>query len=258
MSVVNAHKPWLRRAQTSGPRVGVPDPDADRRSVVRASTDALLVEPEVDAALQLQAQLRGRGLEIDVVHDAWFAVARAALRGAPLAIVSVRLPCEQLHGVVVAMVEELGIPVVLATDTTSAEAIGHAVMAGAQPLLDLPYDSTRVAGTIQVLRARATAPVLHVGRLELLRESLEARVDGASLELGPSEFEMLYLLAQRADRAVARSELTSGRHLGNGGGENATTALVLRIRKKLDSHGATGAVETVRGYGYRLRSAAFD
>src|SRR5690606_6140461 len=162
-----------------------------------------------------------------------------------LVIASVRLPREQLRALVVTMVEELGVAVVLATDTSDPATIGEAVMAGARPVLDLAYDSARVAAEVHAHDGRTPAAVLRVGRLGLLRESLGARIDAVSLDLGPSEFEVLYLLAERADRAVARAALTAGRRLGSTRGENATTALVQRVRRKLEMHGAVGAVETV-------------
>jgi DNA-binding response OmpR family regulator len=79
-----------------------------------------------------------------------------------------------------------------------------------------------------------------------------ATLDGALLDLSPTEFALLHLLLRSPGRAFSRAYLLDtvwGQSYV--GGDRSVDNAVLRLRKKL---GALGdEIDTVWGVGYRLR-----
>src|SRR5262249_11309485 len=111
----------------------------------------------------------------------------------------------------------------------------------------------------ELLRATLTADANASGGEALARGPLRldpaahlATLDGAPLDLSPTEFALLHLLLRSPGRAFSRAYLmeTVWQETAIGGDRSVDNA-VLRLRKKLGPLGE--AVETVWGVGYRLR-----
>jgi DNA-binding response OmpR family regulator len=108
--------------------------------------------------------------------------------------------------------------------------------------------------TLRADRADDGAPLTRDG-LRLDPQAHLAQLDGAPLDLSPTEFALLHLLLRGPGRAFSRAYLldTVWRESYIGGDRSVDNA-VLRLRKKLGPLG--DAIETVWGIGYRLRPAA--
>ncbi|HEV2405959.1 MAG TPA: response regulator transcription factor, partial [Ktedonobacterales bacterium] len=93
---------------------------------------------------------------------------------------------------------------------------------------------------------------LRRGALVLDPRAHAATLDGASIELSPTEFALLQLLLRSPGRAFSRAYLLDTVWQESYiGGDRSVDNVVLRLRKKL---GAVGEeIETVWGIGYRLR-----
>jgi DNA-binding response OmpR family regulator len=88
--------------------------------------------------------------------------------------------------------------------------------------------------------------------LEIDQDNKSATLDGRALELTPNEYSLLSYLVENRDRAVSRDELLNKVWGYNSDVETrASDDTVRRLRKKLD--GSTVAVETVWGFGFRLK-----
>lgn len=105
-----------------------------------------------------------------------------------------------------------------------------------------------------VLRRTHSAPAAELdhGPLKLHPGRREALVDGRTVNLTPTEFDILFKLANHKDRALPRRELLDR-------GDGTSTAVdrtvdvhVLSIRRKLGRY--EWLVQTVFGVGYRLGS----
>jgi two-component system phosphate regulon response regulator PhoB len=109
-----------------------------------------------------------------------------------------------------------------------------------------------------ILRRIAAAPtstgVIHVGRLRVDRTAHRVSVDGGEVELTATEYKLLLTLAERCGRVLARGHLLETVWDAAPDIQTRTVDMhVLRLRSKL---GAAGdLIETVRGFGYRLRPA---
>ncbi|RDW17147.1 DNA-binding response regulator [Oceanobacillus arenosus] len=102
----------------------------------------------------------------------------------------------------------------------------------------------------QITPARVAQDRLKVDHLLIYRNDRRIFWNGKEHEVTTKEFDMLLLLAENANRAFSRDELLV-KIWGNDyfGSDRAVDDLVKRIRKKLGDV----PIETVWGYGYRLR-----
>lgn len=104
--------------------------------------------------------------------------------------------------------------------------------------------------------APAPSPdVLAVGVLRIDRAGLTVDVDGQRVELTPTEYKLLVTLAERRGRVQARSHLLETVWEAAPDIQTRTVDMhVQRLRAKLGAAGEL--IETVRGFGYRMRAGA--
>jgi two-component system phosphate regulon response regulator PhoB len=99
----------------------------------------------------------------------------------------------------------------------------------------------------------AAADVLAVGPVRIDRAALTVEVDGQRVELTPTEYKLLVTLAERRGRVQARSHLLETVWEAAPDIQTRTVDMhVQRLRAKLGVAGEL--IETVRGFGYRLRA----
>jgi two-component system phosphate regulon response regulator PhoB len=93
---------------------------------------------------------------------------------------------------------------------------------------------------------------LQIGALQIDLGAHQVKVDGDPVELTPTEFKLLLTLAERRGRVQARTHLLETVWEAAPDIQTRTVDMhVQRLRAKL---GAAGdMIETVRGFGYRLR-----
>jgi hypothetical protein len=110
-------------------------------------------------------------------------------------------------------------------------------------------------GSVDGWLAGLIASELGLHTAGLLDESArELVVHGERVGLTRLEFEVMRYLAHRPGQAVSRMDLlVDVWGTDYDGGSNVVDAIVTSLRRKLGSH--AGALETVRGIGYRLRPA---
>ncbi len=97
-------------------------------------------------------------------------------------------------------------------------------------------------------------PVVRVGDFTVDPAGFDARLAGRRLELTPTEFRLLYALVRRPGWVLSRYQSVDAvRGADSLGSERAIDGQVLSLRRKLGRY--RDPVETVRGVGYRFRSA---
>jgi DNA-binding response OmpR family regulator len=128
--------------------------------------------------------------------------------------------------------------------------------AGADDYLPKPFEMEEVLARLRALIRRAAghgAPVLEAGGVRLDPRRMQVTLNGVPKHLSPQEYRLLSYLMLHAGRIVSQAELTE--HLYAQDFErdsNAVEVLVGRVRRKLGS----GLIETRRGYGYIIETAA--
>ena len=100
---------------------------------------------------------------------------------------------------------------------------------------------------------------LHFNNLLIDRQALLVSLDGVNIKISTSEFEVLWLLAQKAGQIVSRDSLVSQlRGFDYDGFDRSIDLKVSRLRKKLgDDSSEPARIKTVWGKGYLFAKDAW-
>jgi two-component system phosphate regulon response regulator PhoB len=130
---------------------------------------------------------------------------------------------------------------------------------GADDYLTKPFSAQElVLRVAAILRRVGASPdagdSLHAGPIQIDRSAHRVAVDGREVELTATEFKLLLTLAERRGRLQARKQLLETVWEFAPDVQTRTVDMhVQRLRAKLGSAGPL--IETVRGYGYRMKAA---
>ncbi|MFE6648284.1 winged helix-turn-helix domain-containing protein [Nocardioides sp. NPDC057772] len=219
----------------------------------------MLIEPDEDEAVRVEAELSVRGVRVVTFTTPWHALAHLGAEPAAVVVVSVRLGPLLLGEIVEAIRDETDHLVLIAYAPDDTETIGPAVAAGGRPLVVLPYDTGELIRVIGAVLPSLPPPTeVRIGRLSMVPEWQDARVDDTSLDLSPLEFRVLVELVRRDGRAATRDALVAAAwpEVPNEP-NNLLTAAIKRVRHKFELLGVHDTIETIRGVGYRINTRAF-
>ena len=220
----------------------------------------LVVDDEPDIIALVAYHLVKHGYRVSTASDGNEAV-RAAKQELPaLIILDLMLPGKSGYDVL----EELRAnpathetAVLMLTARKEEEDRIRGLALGADDYLTKPFSPQelvlRIAAILRRMSKTVNGDVLAVGPIEIDRAEHRVRVDGAEVELTATEYKLLVLLAERRGRVQDRAKLLESVWEAAPDVQTRTVDMhVQRLRSKL---GAAGdLVETVRGFGYRLRS----
>lgn len=143
-----------------------------------------------------------------------------------------------------------------AVDDVEGRVLG--LRAGADDFLTKPFHVSEVIARIEAVHRRGgVAPadphVLRYADLELDTAGYRVWRDGAPLTLTPTEFRLLQLLAENADRVLSRGQILDRVWGYDFGGGEVVEKAISTLRRKVDA-GREPLIQTVRGFGYCLRA----
>ena len=151
-------------------------------------------------------------------------------------------------------------PVVVLTARAGVDDRIHGLSLGADDYVTKPFSPTEVVLRVGAVLARTSAPdgeprdrqSFGGGRLVLVLDRHEARLDDRPLDLTPTEWGILTTLGTVPGRPFSRYELVNRvRGYEYAGYERSIDSHVKNLRHKLGD-GAADLVQTVTGVGYRL------
>jgi two-component system, OmpR family, phosphate regulon response regulator PhoB len=153
------------------------------------------------------------------------------------------------------------VPVVLLTARREEQERIEGLRLGADDYVAKPFSPQELVLRVGAVLRRvqqlppsgSAAKVLRVGPFRVDPEAARAEVDGAQLDLTPTEFRLLAVLMERRGRVQSRRQLLETVWEVTARITTRTVDMhVQRLRGKLGPH--AGWIETARGFGYRFRA----
>ena len=106
----------------------------------------------------------------------------------------------------------------------------------------------------RVAAAGSPADTMRIGPIQVDRSAHRVTVDGRLIDLTPTEYKLLLTLAERRGRVQSRARLLET--VWDAAPDIQTRTVDMHIQRLRTKLGAAGdLVETVRGFGYRLRAS---
>jgi len=219
----------------------------------------LIVEDEPKLASLLRKGLTAQGLAADIASDPDDAMWMATATAYDVITLDVMLPrtdgftlCRDFrrHGITT--------PVLMLTalDTIHDRVTG--LDSGADDYLAKPFSFEELLARLRALARRpreVRMPVLTVGKLQLDPAARTVHFGDSPIELTRKEFALLEALMRRPGEAVSRFDLLEFAWDDSyDNRSNIVDVYIGYLRQKVDRPFGTDNIETVRGFGYRLRS----
>jgi two-component system, OmpR family, response regulator len=220
----------------------------------------LVVEDESRLALLLKRGLEEQGYAVDVSGDGAEALWLASETAYDTIVLDVMLP--SLDGLELTRrlrARRQWTPVLLLTARDAIDDRVSGLDAGADDYLVKPFSFTELLARVRALvrRSRVERPtVLQVGDLRLDPARRRAWRAEAELDLSPKEFALLELFLAHPGEVLTRGRILE--HVWDFAYDptsNVVDQYVAYLRRKVDRPFGRADLETVRGFGYRLRDA---
>ncbi|MBO9855111.1 response regulator [Xanthomonas sp. A1809] len=228
-----------------------------------ASKKVLVVEDDGDSASVLEAYLLREGFDVAIASDGMRAVQLHAQWKPDLVLLDMMLP--SLSGIeVLSAIRRVGsTPVIMVTAIGDEPEKLGALRYGADDYVVKPYSPKEVVARVFAVLRRSTTTrsneeALRYERLRVDPTSFAAHIESEDgtlvpLELTRTEFTLLMTLLRTPSKAFTRSELLEACLPDSDALERVLDTHVLNLRRKLDQHGITGVLVTVRSVGYRFK-----
>jgi DNA-binding response OmpR family regulator len=219
----------------------------------------LVVEDEGGIASALRQGLSEQGYAVDVARDGEQGRDYALAAAYDVILLDILLP--ELDGLsLLRDLRKRGMttPILLLTARDAVDDRVAGLDAGADDYLVKPFSFSELLARIRALLRR---PVLRAGdRLATgdVGMDLGARTVTRGTQpvtLTPREFAVLEYLLRHPGQALSRTQIAEGVWSWEFHGEsNVVDVYIGYLRRKLDADGVPSIIETLRGYGYRLRN----
>jgi two-component system OmpR family response regulator len=229
---------------------------------VKSDAEIVVVYVEDDERLaRLTVQyLTGHGVIVHLVTRGDLAVAEVVKVRPDVVLLDLMLPgidglevCRQIRG-------KLDVPIIMVTARTEEPDRVLGLEGGADDYVAKPFQSRELLARIraQARRGRGEAGPraerIEVGGLVVDAQTMEVSVDGKVIPLTTIEFSLLYALAQRAGRVLAREQLLQMLHGSSDEAfDRSIDVVVSRLRSKIEQDARNPRLlKTIRGVGYML------
>ncbi len=221
----------------------------------------LLVDDEQSITDFVSYNLMKEGFRVDVSANGEDALTLAARKKYDLFVLDIMLPGMDGYELCRRLRSQTNAPVLFlsARDTELDKVVGLEI--GGDDYLAKPFGVRELIARVRALLRRGAPELSESGELSVADITLNEdnhTAEGANgpIDLTPREFELLAVLMKRAGKVVTREELL--REAWNWEYITETKTVDTHIKRLRDKLSAAeidpSVIETVRGYGYRLRS----
>ncbi|HEY0475622.1 MAG TPA: two-component system response regulator CseB [Kribbella sp.] len=222
----------------------------------------LMVEDDAVIREATQLTLERHGYDVTTAEDGLEAIESFEKIHPDAVMLDIMLP--GLDGISVCrrIRESSTVPIVMVSARGDALDVVLGLEAGADDYVTKPFDTQVLVARLRAVMRRAVvdperpapstgASVESFGDLELDREALEVRRGGSTVQLTPTELKLLIEFANNPGVVLSRSTLLQRVWDYEWGGDGRLVDVHLqRLRTKIGAD----RIETVRGFGYKLRA----
>jgi two-component system KDP operon response regulator KdpE len=219
----------------------------------------LIVDDDPALLRALRVSLHLKGHDVVTAATGEQGISQAALVSPDVIVLDLGLP--DIDGLKVCrrIREWDDVPIVVLSAIGSEDRKVAALDEGADDYMTKPFGVAELEARIRTAirhhqrsSMEAASPTVKVGLLDLDLVRLQARLDGASIDLTPREFELLSFLARNAGKTCTH-QMILAEVWGRGYSKEAQYlhAYVHRLRQKLGTGGGV-AIKTSPGIGYVL------
>ena len=219
----------------------------------------LVVDDEPKIATLARDYLEHAGFAVLTAGDGPAALATVRQRRPDLVVLDLGLPGLDGLDVTRELRRDSSIPIIMLTarDDEFDKLLGLEL--GADDYLTKPFSPRELVARVRAVLRRAERPpeaaeAIHVGDLVLDLPRMRAEVDGTTVDLTPTEFQLLATLAARPGRIFTRAQLLDALHgIAFETYERAIDSHIKNLRRKLEPDPRRPRyVLTVYGVGYRF------
>jgi two-component system alkaline phosphatase synthesis response regulator PhoP len=222
----------------------------------------LIVEDDEVIARGMSEHLKAAGFDPIAVGAGEVGLARLRYENPDVCVLDLMLPgLDGWRLIEAARSEGIGTPILVVSARGTEHDRVHALEIGADDYLVKPFSMKELVARVKAavrrgVRAQDTprGDAIEIEELRIDPREVQAFVDGASAELTPTEFKLLYTLALERGRVVTRDELLQriwGRRQTHR--DRTVDVFVRRLRDKIDKRaGEHTFIQTRYGVGYKL------
>lgn len=221
----------------------------------------LIVEDDVEIAEILTAYLQIAGYSVSHAENGALALAYCASSLPHLIILDVRMPVMDGWQVLAEVRRHGNTPVIMLTANDDDADKLSALRIGADDYVVKPFNPAEVVARVQAVLRRSQAVAHSEDILSTKSISINLRqhsviINPHSLDIAPrlttTEFRLIAQFVREPNRVFSRNDLLDACFPEGDTLPRTVDSHISKLRKKLDDAGASGLLQNVRGFGYRL------
>jgi DNA-binding response OmpR family regulator len=222
----------------------------------------LVVEDELQIARIVRDYLEHEGFQVEHAADGEAALAAVRRANPDLIVLDLRLPKRDGLDVAREVRRFSEVPIVMVTARGEEADRVAGLELGADDYIVKPFSPRELVARIRAVLRRTDAPrgvpeVREVGDLRIDIDKMRTMVGERSVDLTPTEFQLLTAMMRQPGRVFTRAQLLDAVHgVAFESYERAIDAHIKNMRKKIEASSAQPRyILTVHGVGYRLNDA---
>jgi DNA-binding response OmpR family regulator len=216
----------------------------------------LLVDDEPEIIEICRDYLKASAFDVVTAKDGSQGLAAARREKPDLIVLDWMMP--EMDGIDVcrAIRRESDVPIIMLTARVEETDKLIGLELGADDYLTKPFSPRELVARVKVVLRRVSgdsaAEVIRVGNVELDRTHFEVRIDGQTIQLTPTEFEIMATLMSQPGRIFSRNQLLNAAHgVAFESYERAIDSHIRNLRHKLEPG---EFIITVHGVGYKFHA----
>lgn len=218
-------------------------------------TKILIVEDEQNLARFIELELEHEDYTVDIEYDGRPGLEKALSNNYDLILLDLMLPningleiCRQIR-------QKQTTPIIIITAKSDTYDKVAGLDYGADDYIVKPFDIEELLARIRaMLRRQPQKNIIDIKGIIIDKDAFKVTVEGESLDLTKTEYDLLYLLAVNKNHVLQREQIiTDVWGYDTEVETNVVDVYIRYLRNKLKPYGKDKYIETVRGVGYVVR-----